>query len=152
VCPYNQRDRAAGEPAYGPGGNPLTPSAPLAELINWSEADYRRGLTGSAMKRATLCGAETLMEPKGQKPEFGIVRVGNLADLVIVPENPLHNLKVLYGTGTIRLDENGEVVTVGGVKWTVKDGIVYDAKKLLEDVARMVEEAKRRSATESGGI
>jgi epoxyqueuosine reductase len=54
VCPYNQRDRAAGEPAYGPGGNPLTPSAPLAELINWSETDYRRGLTGSAMKRATL--------------------------------------------------------------------------------------------------
>ena len=32
---------------------------------------------------------------------------------------------------------------VGGVKYTIKDGIVYDAKKLLEDVARMVEKQKR---------
>jgi hypothetical protein len=93
--------------------------------------------------RATLCGAETLMEPKGRRPDFGIIRTGNLADLVIVPENPLHNLKVLYGTGTVRLNDAGEVVTVGGVRWTIKDGIVYDAPRLLEDVARMVEEAKR---------
>jgi hypothetical protein len=28
------------------------------------------------------------------------------------------------------------------VKYTVKDGIVYDAKKLLEDVKRIVDEAK----------
>ena len=103
------------------------------------------------VRSATLCGAETLMEPKGQKAEFGIVRVGNLADLVIVPENPLHNLKVLYGTGTIKLNETGDVVRVGGVKYTIKDGIVYDAQKLLEDVARIVAEAKRRSATENGG-
>jgi imidazolonepropionase-like amidohydrolase len=103
------------------------------------------------IRSATLCGAETLMQPKGQKPEFGIVRVGNLADLVIVPENPLHNLKVLYGTGTVRLNDNGEVVKVGGVKYTIKDGIVYDAAKLLEDVARMVAEAKRRTATQGGG-
>jgi imidazolonepropionase-like amidohydrolase len=98
------------------------------------------------IRSATLCGAETLMEPKGAKPEFGIIRAGNLADLVIVPENPLHNLKVLYGTGTIRLDE-GNVVRVGGVRYTIKDGIVYDAPRLLEDVARMVEEAKRATAT-----
>jgi imidazolonepropionase-like amidohydrolase len=103
------------------------------------------------VRSATLCGAETLMEPKGQKPEFGIIRVGNLADLVIVPENPLHNLKVLYGTGTIKLNDNGEVVRIGGVKYTIKDGIVYDAQKLLEDVARIVQEAKRRAATENGG-
>jgi hypothetical protein len=105
------------------------------------------------IRSATLCGAETLTEPKGQKPDFGILRVGNLADLVIVPENPLHNLKVLYGTGTIRLNEQNEVVRAGGVRWTVKDGIVYDAPRLLEDVARMVEEAKRREGvtTQDGG-
>jgi hypothetical protein len=28
------------------------------------------------------------------------------------------------------------------VRWTIKDGIVYDAKALLEDVAKMVEEQK----------
>jgi imidazolonepropionase-like amidohydrolase len=97
------------------------------------------------IRSATLCGAETLMKPKGKSPEFGIIRVGNLADLVIVPENPLHNLKVLYGTGTMRLDSNGKPITVGGVKYTIKDGIVYDAKKLLEDVARMVEDAKAKA-------
>lgn len=103
------------------------------------------------IRAATLCGAETLMEPSGEKPEFGILRVGNLADLIIVPENPLHNLKVLYGTGTLRLNEAGEVVRVGGVRYTIKDGIVYDAHKLLEDVARMVEEAKRRGTTATDG-
>jgi hypothetical protein len=64
-----------------------------------------------------------------------------------VPENPLHNLKVLYGTGTVRLDAEGKPVTVGGVRWTIKDGIVFDAKQLLADVAKMVEEAKRTGVT-----
>jgi hypothetical protein len=67
-----------------------------------------------------------------------------LADIVIAPENPLHNFKTLYGTGWQKLDANGKPITVGGVKWTIKDGIVYDARKLLDDVARMVEEAKRK--------
>ena len=74
-----------------------------------------------------------------------------LADLVVVEENPIVDLKVLYGTGTIRLnDETGEVQRVGGVKYTIKDGIIYDAKQLLADVGRMVQEAKagRVAATE----
>ena len=33
-----------------------------------------------------------------------------------------------------------------GVRWTIKDGIVYDAPALLESVARMVEEARTREA------
>jgi mRNA-degrading endonuclease HigB of HigAB toxin-antitoxin module len=74
--------------------------------------------------------------------EIGTVQVGKLADFVIVEENPLVNLKVLYGTGAIKLTDNNEVVRVGGVKYTVKDGIVYDAKQLLEDVRLMVKAAK----------
>ena len=75
----------------------------------------------------------------------------SLADLVIVDQNPLENLKVLYGTGALKLnDATGRPEQVGGVKWTIKDGIVYDAKQLLADVARMVEEQKRtRSAAET---
>lgn len=62
-----------------------------------------------------------------------------LADLIIVPENPVHNLKVLYGTGAVRLnDATGQAERVGGVKWVIKDGIVYDAKSLLADVREMV--------------
>ncbi len=104
------------------------------------------------IRSATLCGAETLHEPKGQKIEFGVLRPGMLADLVVVEENPLLNLKVLYGTGAIFLnDETGEVERRGGVKYTIKDGIVYDAKQLLEDVARMVEQAKALEADVSSG-
>jgi hypothetical protein len=32
------------------------------------------------------------------------------------------------------------------VRYTIKDGIVYDAKELLADVRRMVERAKRQQA------
>jgi hypothetical protein len=66
-----------------------------------------------------------------------------LADLIIIDENPLENLKVLYGTGAVKLnDENKKVERIGGVNYTIKDGIVYDAKALLDDVAQMVEKQK----------
>ena len=101
------------------------------------------------IRAATLHGAEALFEPKGKPIEFGIVRAGLLADLVIVPEDPIANLKVLYGTGTLRLnDETGKVERVGGIKYTIKDGIIYDARQLLADVERMVAEQKaERSIT-----
>ena len=51
---------------------------------------------------------------------------------------------MLYGTGAIRLNEQtGKTERVGGVRWTIKDGIIYDAKELLADVRRMVNEQKR---------
>ena len=62
--------------------------------------------------------------------------------MLIVEENPLENLKVLYGTGAIKLNDKNEVKRVGGVKYTIKDGIVYDSKLLLEDVKKMVRKSK----------
>ena len=41
------------------------------------------------------------------------------------------------------LDENNKVKRVGGVKYTVKDGVVYDSKKLLKQVKEMVDIAKK---------
>ena len=38
--------------------------------------------------------------------------------------------------------EAGKVTRVGGVSYTIKSGIVYDAKQLLADVQVMVEEAR----------
>jgi hypothetical protein len=97
------------------------------------------------VQAATINGARTLYEPKKQEPPFGLVRRGMLADLVIVPENPLQNFKTLYGTGHLRLNEQTQKLDrVGGVRWTIKDGIVYDAKALLSDVASMVEAEKRK--------
>ena len=99
------------------------------------------------VRSATLNGAETLHEPKGVPIEYGIVRPGLLADLVIVDENPLENFQVLYGTGAQRLnDETGLTERVGGVRYTIKDGIVYNAKELLADVRAMVERAKRQQS------
>lgn len=95
------------------------------------------------IRSATMHGAEALHKSKGREIEFGVVRAGLLADLVIVDENPLANMKVLYGTGAVRLnDETGKPERVGGVRYTIKDGIVYDAKQLLRDVAEMVETQK----------
>jgi len=45
-----------------------------------------------------------------------------------------------------RLWQAAETVQgLGGVRYTVKDGILYDARQLLADVRRMVEEAKKTS-------
>ncbi|HWN43477.1 MAG TPA: amidohydrolase family protein, partial [Thermoanaerobaculia bacterium] len=93
------------------------------------------------IRAATLDGAEAL----GLDKEIGSIEPGKMADLVIVGENPLEDLKVLYGTGTIRVTPENKVVRVGGVRYTVKDGVVYDARQLLADVRRIVEEAKKAS-------
>ncbi len=93
------------------------------------------------IRSATLNGALAL----GMEDEIGTVAAGKLADLILIGENPLENLKVLYGTGAIKLTEENEVVRVGGVKYTIKDGIVYDAKALLADVQKMVMEEKAKT-------
>lgn len=96
------------------------------------------------IRSATLNGAEAL----GRDKEIGSVEIGKLADLIIIEENPLQNLKVLYGTGAIKLTDDNRVVRAGGVKYTIKDGIIYDAKKLLEDVKKMVQQEKNKTGFE----
>jgi imidazolonepropionase-like amidohydrolase len=103
------------------------------------------------IQAATFNGARTLAEPAGKPIDRGVVRAGLLADMIVVDQNPLKNLKVLYGTGALRLnDQTGKPEWIGGIKYTIKDGIVYDAKKLLADVAAMVDKQKqdgRRTTT-----
>ncbi|MFO8173776.1 MAG: hypothetical protein R6T96_05790, partial [Longimicrobiales bacterium] len=112
----------------------------VQELEMLREAGFH---PSEVIRAATYLGARELFEPSGQPPEFGIIRPGMKADLVLVGENPLANLKVLYGTGALRLDEeNGGFKRVGGIEYTIKDGIVYDARELLADVREMVREAK----------
>lgn len=100
------------------------------------------------IRSATMWGAKTLYEPRGEAAPMGVVRSGMLADLVITTENPLSNLKTLYGTGHMRLNpQTNRQEKVGGVKYTVKDGIVYDAQKLLAEVAAAVAAEKRTANT-----
>lgn len=103
------------------------------------------------IRSATYHSALQLHKPMGLEDNlaFGIIRPGLKADLVLVDENPLENLKVLYGNGAVKLnDETGEVERIGGISWTIKEGIVYDAKQLLEDVKQMVREAKQGVVSE----
>jgi hypothetical protein len=93
------------------------------------------------IRSATLYGAQAL----GMDKELGSVEVGKLADIVIVNANPLKNLQVLYGTGAIELNKDNKAIRTGGVLYTIKDGIVYDAKKLLLDVKQMVDEEKKKT-------
>jgi len=98
------------------------------------------------LQSATLNGAEAL----GMDDEIGSVQVGKKADFVVVEENPIENFKVLYGTGAIKLnDETGQMERVGGVKYTIKDGIVFDAQQLLADVRAIVDAAQQEQADPS---
>jgi len=91
------------------------------------------------IQSATLNGAELL----GMQDQIGSIVPGKKADIVLLDENPVANFKVLYGTGHMFLDrDSGELKRIGGVNYTIKDGIVFDAKELLGDVERMVRLAK----------
>ncbi len=78
----------------------------------------------------------------GEEERLGRVRAGFLADLIVVDENPLENFKFLYPTGVMDLKDE-KIVQRGGIKWTIKDGYVYDAPAMLSDVKKIVDEAKR---------
>jgi hypothetical protein len=58
------------------------------------------------IQAATYNAAKTLAESWGKPMDRGHVRAGMLADLLIVDQNPLKNLKVLYGTGALRLNDD----------------------------------------------
>ncbi|MBI2619582.1 MAG: amidohydrolase family protein [Ignavibacteriales bacterium] len=91
------------------------------------------------IRSATLYGAQAL----GMDKEIGSIETGKLADMIILEENPLQNLKALYGTGALKVNDENEPVRVGGVRYVIKDGIIFDAKKLLADVRRIVTDAKK---------
>ena len=96
------------------------------------------------IRSATLYGAQAL----GAQARIGSIEPGKLADLAVLSENPLANLKVLYGTGHIRLDASGKPQRVGGVDFTIKDGIIYDAAQLRADVRQMVADDKKKRGIE----
>src|SRR4029078_4068822 len=93
------------------------------------------------IRSATLYGAQAL----GADKEIGSVEVGKLADIILVDANPLQNLQCLDATGAIQLSADNKVIRVGGVKYTIKDGIIYDAKQLLKDVKAMVDKEKEKT-------
>ncbi|MGB9463164.1 MAG: amidohydrolase family protein [Candidatus Acidiferrum sp.] len=78
-----------------------------------------------------------------KNPELGVIRPGYLADLVVLSENPLADVKVFYGIGVTRVSQDRKEVHEQCVKYTIKDGVVFDSQALLSDVREMVAKAKQ---------
>ncbi len=89
------------------------------------------------LRTATQNSAKLLGEDR-----LGLVRPGFLADLLLVDGNPAENLRYLYPFGAIRMDENQQMYRTKGIIYTIKDGVVVDNAKVMEEVARMVAESK----------
>jgi len=90
---------------------------------------------------ATENGAKAL-----RNPELGLIRPGYLADMVVLSENPLADVKILYGSGVTRASKGGKQTQEHCVKYTVRDGVVFDSQALLADVREIVAKAKRAGA------
>ncbi len=90
------------------------------------------------IRAATLHAAELL----GIDDEAGTIENGKRADLVVLHENPLANLKVLYGHGHYRADAEGNVFRRGGVEVTVLGGRPVDSKRMLAEVRDFVEDQR----------
>jgi hypothetical protein len=89
------------------------------------------------LKHATWNGAELL----GLQDRLGKVRLGFVADLLIVNGNPLENLRILTPGGTDVIVD-GRSRRGGGIEWTIKDGIPYHVPTLLREVRDMVTTAR----------
>jgi imidazolonepropionase-like amidohydrolase len=74
------------------------------------------------------------------------VRVGCRADLAVVNGNPVDNFKVMYGRGYgfYGVVPRSEQWKHGGVSWTIRDGIVFDAQALLREAEWYIEQEKAR--------
>src|SRR5580693_8433170 len=91
-----------------------------------------------ALHAATENGAKVV-----KNPELGLVRQGYLADLVVLSENPLADVKVFYGNGVTRVGADRKEVHEQCVKYTIRDGVVFDSQALLSDVREMVTKTKQ---------
>jgi len=117
------------------------------------------------LRHATVNGAKVL----GLDDRLGRVRVGFVADLLVVNGNPLENLRLMNPYGTDLMSYNGQIINNyssvvrpgdpnvklvhgGGIEWTIKDGIPYHVPTLMSEVKEMVMKARgeRPRSTASG--
>ena len=140
IYEFNKR---GGRVAYGTDDNYIwaTPGfSNIRELQLLRETGMH---TLEVLKAATYNSAKTL-----RQPDLGLVRPGFLADLVLVDGSPLYNLRFMYAFGALTLDEDGTMIRTNGIVHTIKDGIVIENKRLMEEVERMVAESKQGIGTD----
>jgi hypothetical protein len=135
----NDYKNAGGRVAAGSGAG-SSYSVPGIGFVRELELLQEAGFNPlEVVQAATLNGAELL----GIADQTGSLVPGKKADVVLVGENPLANFKVLYGSGHPRFDRAaGTTARVGGVRYTIRDGVVYDAGALRADVRNIVRAAR----------
>jgi len=135
IAEYNRR---GGKVAYGTDDNYIW-ATPGFSSIRELQLLRETGMHNlDAIKAATLTSAQTLGEPR-----LGLVRPGYLADLAIVDNNPAYNLKFMYAFGDVTLDKTGKMYRTQGIVNTIKDGVVTNNARLMEEVAKMVAKSKK---------
>ena len=139
IFAFNQR---GGRVAYGTDDNYIW-ATPGFSSIRELQLLRETGMHSlEVLKAATYNSAQTLGEKK-----LGLVRPGYLADLAIVDGNPAYNLKFMYGFGDLTLDKDGKMYRTKGIVHTIKDGIVTNNARLLEEVEKMVTKSKAAVTT-----
>jgi imidazolonepropionase-like amidohydrolase len=141
IFEFNKR---GGRVAYGTDDNYIW-ATPGFSSIRELQLLRETGMHGlEVIKAATLNSAKTLGEPK-----LGLVRPGYLADLLIVDGNPAANLKFMYSFGDLTLDKDGKMYRTKGIVHTIKDGIVTENARLMEEVERMVAKSKANATSDA---
>jgi len=136
-------NKAGGRVAYGTDDNYIW-ATPGFSNIRELQLLRETGLhTLEVLRAATLNSAETLRQTR-----LGLVRPGYLADLVLVDGNPAYNLRFMYSYGALTLNDADEMIRTRGIVHTIKDGVVIENARLMEEVARMV--AKSREGAPAG--
>jgi hypothetical protein len=135
IAEFNKR---GGRVAYGTDDNYIwaTPGFSAVRELQLLRETGMHSL--EVLKAATKNSAETLREPK-----LGLVRPGYLADLVIVDGNPAYNLKFLYAFGDLTVDKDRQMFRTKGIIHTIKDGIVIENARLMDEVEKMVTKSKQ---------
>ncbi len=94
------------------------------------------------LRAATIQGAELL----DLEDEVGSIEVGKAADLLVHDQNPLADFKLLYATGAMRLNqETNTVEWPRALRYTIRNGVVYDVEELLADIRAMVADSRAAS-------
>jgi hypothetical protein len=66
----------------------------------------------------------------------------------VLTENPLADVKVFYGNGVTRVSAERKEVHEQCVKYTIRDGVIFDSQALLADVRDMVAKAKQAKSVQ----
>ena len=115
----------------------------------WSTGGFGNIRELQLLREAGLHSLEVLRSANQNSAEIlgeknlGLVRPGYLADLLIIDGNPAENLRYLYPFGAIRKNPDHSMYRTQGIVYTIKDGVVVDNAKVMEEVARMVAESKK---------